>query len=112
MCTVMFGSETLGASLTPEFVARQQVDDLIARDAAGEFSENQDGFSGGKLRVWFDEACYGNGDPGYYYVRIGHWPPMTTAYSRPQLIVKKSKLRPDQVDFMERKCRETREEDK
>ena len=32
------------------------------------------------------------------------------AYDHPALIVKKSKLRPDQVAFMERKCRETEEE--
>ena len=33
-----------------------------------------------------------------------------TAYDQPALIVKKSKLRPDQIAFMERKCRETAEE--
>ena len=34
--------------------------------------------------------------------------PFTTAYNHPVLIVQKSKLRPDQVEYMERKCEETR----
>ena len=34
----------------------------------------------------------------------------TTAYAHPQLIVQKSKLRPDQIEYMERKCREPQEE--
>ena len=38
----------------------------------------------------------------------GRW--HSTAYDHPALIVKKSKLRPDQITFMERKCRETEEE--
>ena len=64
----------------------------------------------GNIFVWFDRACYGNGGKGYYYVRFhsGRW--CSTAYDHPALIVKKSKLRPDQVAFMERKCRETEEE--
>ena len=32
---------------------------------------------------------------------------MSTAYAHPALIVQKNKLRPDQVEYMERKCRET-----
>ena len=64
----------------------------------------------GDIFVWFDRACYGNGGKGYYYVRFhsGRW--CSTAYDHPALIVKKSKLRPDQIAFMERKCRETEEE--
>ena len=31
----------------------------------------------------------------------------STAYAHPALIVQKNKLRPDQVEYMERKCRET-----
>lgn len=64
----------------------------------------------GDIFVWFDQACYGNGGKGFYYVRFhsGRW--HSTAYDRPVLIVKKSKLLPDQIAFMERKCRETEEE--
>jgi len=32
---------------------------------------------------------------------------MTTAYTLPALVVEKKKLRPDQVEYMERKCQET-----
>ena len=49
---------------------------------------------------------------GYYYVR-NH--PLraarTSAYDFPILIAKKSKLRADQIVFMERKCRETKQEE-
>lgn len=119
MCTVMLVSETLQAQLTPAAVARKQVDELIKReqDAITEFrKERRDRNAmppvpAGDIFVWFDRACYGNGGKGFYYVRFHSgrsW--HCTAYDRPVLIVKKSKLRPDQVAFMERKCRETEEE--
>lgn len=119
MCTVMLVSETLQAQLTPAAVARKQVDELIKReqDAITEFrKERRDrnampSVPAGDIFVWFDRACYGNGGKGFYYVRFHSgrsW--HCTAYDRPALIVKKSKLRPDQVAFMERKCRETEEE--
>ena len=119
MCTVMLVPETLSAQLTPAAVARKQVDELIKReqDAITEFrKERRDRNAmppvpAGDIFVWFDRACYGNGGKGFYYVRFHSgrsW--QCSAYDHPALIVKKSKLRPDQVAFMERKCRETEEE--
>lgn len=119
MSTVMLVSETLQAQLTPAAVARKQVNELIKReqDAITEFrKERRDRNAmppvpAGDIFVWFDRACYGNGGKGFYYVRFHSgrsW--HCTAYDRPVLIVKKSKLRPDQIAFMERKCRETEEE--
>ena len=121
MCTVMLVPETLSAQLTPAAVARKQVDELIKReqDAITEFrKERRDRNAmppvpAGDIFVWFDRACYGNGGKGFYYVRFHSgrsW--HCSAYDHPALIVKKSKLRPDQVAFMERKCRETEEEAK
>lgn len=119
MCTIMLVPETLQAQLTPAAVARKQVDELIKREqnAITKFrKERRDRNAmppapAGDIFVWFDRACYGNGGKGFYYVRFHSgrsW--LCTAYDRPVLIVKKSKLRPDQVAFMERKCRETEEE--
>ena len=117
----MFVSETLQARMTPAAVARKQVNELIKREqnAITEFrKERRDRNAmppvpAGDIFVWFDRACYGNGGKGFYYVRFHSgrsW--HCTAYDCPVLIVKKSKLRPDQVAFMERKCRETEEEAK
>ena len=111
--------ETLHAQKTPATVARKQVDELIKREqnAITEFrKERRDRNAmppvpAGDIFVWFDRACYGNGGKGFYYVRFHSgrsW--HCSAYDRPALIVKKSKLRPDQIAFMERKCRETEEE--
>lgn len=119
MCTVMLVPETLQAQMTPAAVARKQVDELIKREqeAITEFrKERRDRNAmppvpAGNIFVWFDRACYGNGGKGFYYVRFHSgrsW--HCSAYDRPALIVKKSKLRPDQIAFMERKCRETEEE--
>lgn len=118
MCTVMALPETLTAQITPAAVARRQVNELIKReqDAIAEYRRgklNRNAMPpvpAGDIFVWFDQACYGNSGKGFYYVRFhsGRW--HSTAYDHPALIVKKSKLRPDQVAFMERKCRETEEE--
>lgn len=119
MCTVMLVPETLSARMTPAAVARNQVDELIRQeqDAILEYRMTKHApdamppIPAGNIFVWFDRACYGNGGKGFYYVRFHSgksW--RCTAYDRPALIVKKSKLRPDQVAFMERKCRETEEE--
>ena len=66
----------------------------------------------GHIYVWLDNMSFGNSDKtGFYYVRYQRsmlWMG-TTAYAHPALIVQKSKLRPDQVEYMDRKCRETRE---
>lgn len=115
----MLVPETLQAQMTPAAVARKQVDELIKREqeAITEFrKERRDRNAmppvpAGNIFVWFDRACYGNGGKGFYYVRFHSgrsW--HCSAYDRPALIVKKSKLRPDQIAFMERKCRETEEE--
>ena len=119
MCTVMLIPETLHAQKTPAAVARKQVDELIKREqnAITEFQKERRDRNAmppvpaGDIFVWFDRACYGNGGKGFYYVRFHSgrsW--HCSAYDRPALIVKKSKLRPDQIAFMERKCRETEEE--
>lgn len=66
----------------------------------------------GHIYVWLDNMSFGNSDKtGFYYVRYQRsmlWRG-TTAYAHPALIVQKNKLRPDQVEYMDRKCRETRE---
>ena len=64
------------------------------------------------IYVWLDNRSFGNSDKtGFYYVRYQlsmlAWG--TTAYAHPVLIVQKNKLRSDQVEYMERKCRETLE---
>lgn len=64
----------------------------------------------GHIYVWLDNMSFGNSDKtGFYYVRYRRsmlWRG-TTAYAHPALIVQKSKLRPDQVEYLDRKCRET-----
>lgn len=69
----------------------------------------------GDIFVWLDGMRFGNSNKkGFYYVRwynslldcrLGGV--VSTAYGHPALIVQKNKLRPDQIDYMERKCRET-----
>ena len=69
----------------------------------------------GDIFVWRDGMSFGNSDKkGFYYVRwynslldCGPGGFVSTAYGHPALIVQKNKLRPDQIDYMERKCRET-----
>lgn len=62
------------------------------------------------IYVWLDSMCFGNSKKtGFYYVRdslsmLSGW---STAYAHPLLIVQKSKLRPDQIEYMEQKRRET-----
>ena len=118
MCTVMVVPETLSAWMTPTAVARKQVDDLIKQEQAAivDYRRRKHDRNAmppvpaGDIFVWLDRASYGNSRKGFYYVRFhsGRW--RSTAYDRPALIVKKSKLRPDQITFMERKCLETKEE--
>ena len=119
MCTFLPYPETIFAEFTFSATAREQVDEVMKCDR--EFQEkkaeiaSQPGADLEQLRreigvyVWLDSHCYGNGRRGFYYVRYHHpstW--RTTAYDTPALIVKKSKQRPDQVEFMERNCRETK----
>jgi len=121
MCTIMPYRETLAAELTPRRIARRQVDRLMARDrslaaklrsAGGKCFRTIDLFFGPPegIYVWLDNWCFGDNPKGFYYVRyrLTLKVPFTTMYDHPVLIVQKSKLRPDQVEFMERKCRETK----
>lgn len=64
----------------------------------------------GNVYVWLDTWNYGNSPKGFYYVRyrLTLKEPLLTTYDHPVLIVQKRKLRPDQVEYMERKCAETR----
>ena len=68
-------------------------------------------FGGGsRIYVWLDNMSFGNSKKtGFYYVRdqLSMLFMGTTAYAHPLLIVQKKKLRPDQIEYMERKCRET-----
>ena len=68
----------------------------------------------GHIYVWLDSMCFGNSEKkGFYYVRWHnsmldcHGGMVSTAYGHPALIVQKSKLRSDQIEYMDRKCRET-----
>lgn len=121
MCTIMLHRETLPAELTPRRIARRQVDRLMARDrslatklrSVGEKSSRPFDWLFGPpegIYVWLDNWCFGDNPKGFYYVRyrLTLKVPFTTMYDHPVLIVQKSKLRPDQVEFMERKCRETK----
>ena len=61
------------------------------------------------IYVWLDNMNYAPEKKGFYYVRYQNsmLSNGSTAYAHPVLVVQKSKLRPDQVEYMERKCRET-----
>lgn len=132
MCTVMFYRETLPAEKSSREDSQKAVDRLMEYDrqlSSGPSSEDEarkaplfgdhpNGICsmpwgrGGKVYVWLDNCCFGNSrKKGFYYVRYQlsmlAWG--STAYAHPALIVQKNKLRPDQVEYMERKCRETLE---
>lgn len=98
MCTIMpfwgFG-EKLTARFRSRAASQREVDKLM------EYERNS------QIEVSLDRLAFG-ADSGFYYVRDTSsilWG--STAYQRPLLIVKKSQLRPDQIDFMERKRAET-----
>ena len=68
----------------------------------------------GHIYVWLDTGCYCKSKKrGFYYVRYYnsilqcYGNTYSTAYAHPVLVVQKSKLRPDQVEFMERLRQET-----
>ena len=70
--------------------------------------------SSGRIYVWLDTGCYCNSKKkGFYYVRYYNsifqccGNTYSTAYAHPVLVVQKSKLRPEQVEFMERLRQET-----
>ena len=71
--------------------------------------------SSGHIYVWLDTGCYCKSKKkGFYYVRYYNSiffqcydNTYSTAYAHPVLVVKKNKLRPDQIEFMERLRQET-----
>ena len=133
MCTIMTQRETLPAEKRSRRASQRAVDKLIAYDQelktnpSAETPCFDDGIFGsifsyrqrgtGKIYVWLDSMCFGNSSKkGFYYVRwynsmldCGMGGFVSTAYGHPALIVQKDKLRPDQIEYMERKCKETRE---
>ena len=86
-------------------------------DVLADHSYFSRGDNSGEIYVWLDNMNYAPEKTGFYYVRYhnsllayyGHGC-YSTAYAHPVLVVQKSKLRPDQVEYMERKCRETLED--
>lgn len=93
---------------------RRMKSDVIEKpilDYGGFGSWHRSFYGGGQICVWLDNMCFGNSNKtGFYYVRdqLSMLWGGTTAYAHPLLIVQKKKLRPDQIEYMERKCRETR----
>ena len=135
MCTIMFYRETLPAEKRSREDSQKAVDRLMEYDrqlssgpSAGEdtrkaplFEDQPYGICsmpwghGGKVYVWLDNCRFGNSRKnGFYYVRyqLSMFAWGSTASAHPALIVQKSKLRPDQVEYMERKCQETIEDAK
>ena len=132
MCTIMFYRETLPAERRSREDSQKAVDRLIEYDrllssgrSSGEdtceaplFEDQPGGICsapwghGGPVYVWLDNCRFGNSrKKGFYYVRyqLSMYAWGSTAYAHPALIVQKNKLRPDQVEYMERKCRKTLE---
>ena len=130
MCTIMFYRETLPAERRSREDSQKAVDRLMEYDrqlssesTSGEgsreaplFEDQPSGICsapwgrGGPVYVWLNNCCFGNSrKKGFYYVRyqLSMYAWGSTAYAHPALIVQKNKLRPDQVEYMERKCRET-----
>lgn len=103
--------ETLPARLMPAAVARRRVDELIQREhaALAEYrraKRERHAFPPAPAGDIFVVLTGGN----FYCVRFhSETRGGRCADSRPYRIVQKSKLRPDQIAFMERKCRETGE---
>ena len=124
MCTIMLRPENWRAMRASKRQAQEEVDELMRKEREAMLSKQgtndpNGGLFGsftapiGRIYVWLDRACYGNSiGNGFYYVRDHplreHY---STAYDSPSLIVAKSKLRPEQIEFMERKCEETRRDE-
>ena len=107
-------TDTLPIDLEPhlsnEDKRRQLKADLLNSDYTPGYRN-----SSGHIYVWLDTGCYCKSKKrGFYYVRYynsilecsgnGCY---STAYAHPALVVQKSKLRPDQIEFMERLRQET-----
>lgn len=104
--------------LTPEFPAEDAPETPVSGTAAEKRRRQMkadvlfaDSFSfrdecSGEIHVWLNNGNYcDTREKGFYYVRYRNsiLDGYTTAYAHPVLVVQKSKLRPDQVEFMERK---------
>ena len=104
--------EDLQQKLCLEDRRRQLKAELLASDHSLCFWKRG---ASGHIYVWLDTGCYCKSKKkGFYYVRyhnsilehhgLGCY---STAYAHPALVVQKSKLRPDQIEFMERLRQET-----
>ena len=106
--------DTLPVDLLPDLSnedkRRQLKADLLNSDYTPGYRN-----SSGHIYVWLDTGCYCKSKKkGFYYVRYYnsiffqcYGNTYSTAYAHPVLVVQKSKLRPDQVEFMERLRQET-----
>ena len=104
-------TDTLPIDLEPhlsnEDKRRQLKADLLNSDYTPGYRN-----SSGHIYVWLDTGCYCKSKKkGFYYVRyynsIFQYYDNSTAYAHPVLVVQKNKLRPDQIEFMERLRQET-----
>ena len=100
------------AHISQEDKRRQLKAELLASDHSLCFWKRG---ASGHIYVWLDTGCYCESKKkGFYYVRyhnsilehhgLGCY---STAYAHPALVVQKNKLRPDQIEFMERLRQET-----
>lgn len=97
--------ETPVSGIAAEKRRRQMKADVLFADS---FSFRDE--CSGEIHVWLDNGNYcDTPEKGFYYVRYRNsiLAGNTTAYALPVLVVQKSKLRPDQIEFMERKCAAT-----
>ena len=97
----------LQPNLSNEDKRRQLKADLLNSDYTPGYRN-----SSGHIYVWLDTGCYCKSKKkGFYYVRyynsIFQYYDNSTAYAHPVLVVQKNKLRPDQIEFMERLRQET-----
>ena len=107
-------TDTLPIDLEPhlsnEDKRRQLKADLLNSDYTPGYRN-----SSGHIYVWLDTGCYCKSKKkGFYYVRYYnsiffqcYGNTYSTAYAHPVLVVQKNKLRPDQIEFMERLRQET-----
>ncbi len=126
MCTIITRDETEDARNATKEEAQAQVDLLMEYDRklkdTADIQERLQieppcfgmwGSRGYGLFIWFDTMNFcPSRHKGFYYVRYQNsmlaMNGMCTAYEHPAVVIEKSKLTPQQVEFMEMKCTETR----
>ncbi len=126
MCSIITKDETEDARNATAEEAQAQVDLLMEYDRKlKNVADNQErlkiepprfGMRYSRsygLFVWFDTMNFcSSRHKGFYYVRYQNSMladnGMSTAYEHPAVVIEKSKLPPQQVEFMEMKCTETR----